>query len=346
MAVVVLSHRKVVVVLSSRKVVVVLSRRKVVVVLSSISRRKVVERVPSRMDPFLLEGVLSRMDPFLLEGVVVLSRKDLAAGGRGCNDLVGVLSRKDLAAGVRDCKDLVGVRDCKDLVGVLSRKDLAAGARDYKDLAAGARGCKDLAAVLWSKDPACGCMVVEIVGFLVGVCPCQNFSVGVILLLHHKVVERVPSSMDLLHRDPFYLSEGVVGVAIFVEATFLFVEVTFLLEVIFLFLEVMIFAKVPFLTRIGKELRILVPWIPLLHLCLHLFPHLHLHGLVLLLSLHLCHHRLSSSWNLPYFHPFHRHGHLFHPFRSSHRRRHDLGHGLEPSLLFLFLLSPSHQTRL
>ena len=318
MAVVVLSHRKVVVVLSSRKVVVVLSRRKVVVVLSSISRRKVVERVPSRMDPFLLEGVLSRMDPFLLEGVVVLSRKDLAAGGRGCNDLVGVLSRKDLAA----------------------------GARDYKDLAAGARGCKDLAAVLWSKDPACGCMVVEIVGFLVGVCPCQNFSVGVILLLHHKVVERVPSSMDLLHRDPFYLSEGVVGVAIFVEATFLFVEVTFLLEVIFLFLEVMIFAKVPFLTRIGKELRILVPWIPLLHLCLHLFPHLHLHGLVLLLSLHLCHHRLSSSWNLPYFHPFHRHGHLFHPFRSSHRRRHDLGHGLEPSLLFLFLLSPSHQTRL
>ena len=318
MAVVVLSHRKVVVVLSSRKVVVVLSRRKVVVVLSSISRRKVVERVPSRMDPFLLEGVLSRMDPFLLEGVVVLSRKDLAAGARGCNDLVGVLSRKDLAA----------------------------GARDYKDLAAGARGCKDLAAVLWSKDPACGCMVVEIVGFLVGVCPCQNFSVGVILLLHHKVVERVPSSMDLLHRDPFYLSEGVVGVAIFVEATFLFVEVTFLLEVIFLFLEVMIFAKVPFLTRIGKELRILVPWIPLLHLCLHLFPHLHLHGLVLLLSLHLCHHRLSSSWNLPYFHPFHRHGHLFHPFRSSHRRRHDLGHGLEPSLLFLFLLSPSHQTRL
>ena len=318
MAVVVLSHRKVVVVLSSRKVVVVLSRRKVVVVLSSISRRKVVERVPSRMDPFLLEGVLSRMDPFLLEGVVVLSRKDLAAGGRGCNDLVGVLSRKDLAAGARDCKDL----------------------------AAGARGCKDLAAVLWSKDPACGCMVVEIVGFLVGVCPCQNFSVGVILLLHHKVVERVPSSMDLLHRDPFYLSEGVVGVAIFVEATFLFVEVTFLLEVIFLFLEVMIFAKVPFLTRIGKELRILVPWIPLLHLCLHLFPHLHLHGLVLLLSLHLCHHRLSSSWNLPYFHPFHRHGHLFHPFRSSHRRRHDLGHGLEPSLLFLFLLSPSHQTRL
>ena len=318
MAVVVLSHRKVVVVLSSRKVVVVLSRRKVVVVLSSISRRKVVERVPSRMDPFLLEGVLSHMDPFLLEGVVVLSRKDLAAGARGCNDLVGVLSRKDLAA----------------------------GARDYKDLAAGARGCKDLAAVLWSKDPACGCMVVEIVGFLVGVCPCQNFSVGVILLLHHKVVERVPSSMDLLHRDPFYLSEGVVGVAIFVEATFLFVEVTFLLEVIFLFLEVMIFAKVPFLTRIGKELRILVPWIPLLHLCLHLFPHLHLHGLVLLLSLHLCHHRLSSSWNLPYFHPFHRHGHLFHPFRSSHRRRHDLGHGLEPSLLFLFLLSPSHQTRL